>query len=133
MFNRQAVVFLNDSPHVKTLRGNAEEKRGGIKGSFPLLLDVTRYVLIHEVALEGGEKKQKTKTWTVNTSPAAATPSKIQPQAIQQNCVDDRRYQSGTSGQSQESQSALTANRRAAKLLDKFGAPQREEEGVVFY
>lgn len=133
MLNGQAVVFLNDSPHVKTLRGNREEKSGGIKVSLPLLLDVTRHVFIHEVAMEvvGGEKKQqkKQKTWTVNTSPAAATPSKIQPQAIKQNCVDDGRRQSGTSGQSEEGQSAPLANGRAAKLLDKFGALKREGEG----
>lgn len=129
MLNGQAVVFLNDSPHVKTLRGNREEKSGGIKVSLPLLLDVTRQVFIHEVAMEGGKKNKKQKTWTVNTSPAAATPSKIQPQAIKQNCVDDGRRLSGTSGQSEEGQSAPSANGRAAKLLDKFGAFKREGEG----
>lgn len=134
MLNGQAVVFLNDSPHVKTLRGNREEKSGGIKVSLPLLLDVTRHVFIHEVAMEGvgggrKNKQKKQKTWTVNTSPAAATPSKIQPQAIKQNCVDDGRRQSGTSGQSEEGQSAPSANGRAAKLLDKFGALKREGEG----
>lgn len=77
----------------------------------------------------GGKNNKKQKTWTVNTSPAAATPSKIQPQAIKQNCVDDGRRQSGTSGQSEEGQSAPSANGRAAKLLDKFGALKREGEG----
>lgn len=59
MFNKQAVVFLNDSPHVKTPRANREEKRGGIKGSLPLLLDVTCHVFIHGVAMEGGKKQNK--------------------------------------------------------------------------